>query len=214
MKKILSTAFGSALTALVLIGPPDLAAQDCLGNIADAGQGYGAAGAQFTDGAWGLHTRGGMNNRAITTLEGGISHFLFDNVDGSLTKIDASLAAEFSAQDSDLSICPLGGAGYQFVSGASTDLDGVLINAGAAVGGTIESDADLRIVPAAAATVQHDRSSVSSGRISGTVSRTYGVFAAKLMVAGSKVYGGPAVEISTASGSSPVFSVSIGTLVR
>lgn len=201
------------ILTLSLLLPVSIEGQACLGNGAVPGQGYAAASASFTDGAWALGGTAGGNLDGPVSVQAGVSHTLFDNTDLATTSFGGSAAVDLASSGSGLSACPVMGISYQWLSndaGLNVDADGVIVGGGFAVGTAIESKSSLRFIPQAIATVVHDRATVSGGGVSVTESETYGSFSGAFLLAGNSVYAGPSASVTTLEGSDPVFSATLG----
>lgn len=199
-----------SLAALGL--PSGVAAQACLANGAAPGQGFAGVGASFTDGAWAPGANIGANTNGPFAVQADVDHTLFDNSDAAITSVSGTAAAEVPAEN--LSICPVGSVGYQWLSNEGEfeglDIDGVVLAGGMALGVDVRTEDGFRFIPRASAAVAHSRATISVGEVSGTGSDTYGAFGLETMIGGESVYGGPAVSFTTVEGSDPVFSAALG----
>ncbi|MGH7541742.1 MAG: hypothetical protein ACRELC_12155 [Gemmatimonadota bacterium] len=204
-----------AALCAVALGARDVAAQACLGNGALDGQGYLSGRASFTDGAWAPGGSLGYNAPGPITVEAGVDHTLFDNVDIATTAVSGALAVEIP--NLSVSICPTVGVAYQWLSnegeleGLGVDADGVVVGGGLVLGGRIESPgSDFAFIPRASANVVHNRATFSAGGESVTGSDTYGVFGGGVTLAVGNFFFGPSASISTLDGADPVFGAQLG----
>lgn len=204
---------GLALAVAGVGLPTSASAQACLGNTAVGGQGFAAASAAFTDGAWALNGTVGGNTEGPLALQGDVTHTMFDDSEIATTALSATVAADVTS--SRVSVCPAASVAYQWLSDEGelsafdVSADGLVFGGGLAVGGDVV-DGDFQFVPRGSASVVHDRATVEIAGFSTTESETYGAFEAGMILGGSTVYGGPAVSITTQEDADPVFSMRLG----
>lgn len=203
-----------AAATLTLFFPVHAAAQACLGNVAGPGQGWASAGASFTDGAWAMGGAVGGNLESPVSLEGAVSHTLYDNTDAAATGLTGTAAAEVGSPESEVSVCPAASLSYRWLSndaGTGLEADGVVLGGGLGVGTVVQSaESGLRFVPRATGALVHDRFTASFGGVSSTESQTYASFSGQVLLAGESVYAGPSASITTLEGADPVFSLTLG----
>lgn len=203
-----------AAATLTLFFPVHAAAQACMGNVAGPGQGWASGSASFTDGAWAMGGAVGSNLESPVSLEGAVSHILYDNTDAAATALTGTAAAEVGSPESEVSVCPAARLSYQWLSNdADTGIDasGVVLGGGLTVGTVVQSaQSGLRFVPRASGALVHDRFTASFGGVSSTESQTYASFSGQVLLAGESVYGGPSASITSLEDSDPVFSVTLG----
>lgn len=214
MRKTMSVLAATALMAALTLVPASAWAQACLANAASGGQGYVAASASFTDGAWGPGATAGFNVPGPLSVQGEFQHVRYDNSDVTANAIGATAAVELMGLP--VSLCPTASVAHRWHP-SSEDLgdfseSGVIFAGGLSFGHSIRG-AGLGVMPHAAAGVVHDRSTLSFGEVSGTVSETYASFSGGVLLSSGSLYGGPSVSLSTLEGSDPVFSVGLGLAI-
>lgn len=210
--------FGAAFLFVAAL-PVCARAQACLG-IPSADRQFAIQGAVgITDGSTSYGVGVNADLAGPLSIFAGYDLVTLDDVDENANSFGGGLAWELSVPG--LSICPVSGISYtrwsDRQSGVEVTVSATVIPLGVGIGRSFPAGQNLHVTLYGVPQFQHIRGSIegSQGDISIGVSDSTNEFGADLGIkfGGTRFFAGGAVGLTTAEGSDPVFTLSIGTLV-